>query len=107
MDAFTPFRVLGGNIAGLIHYLTFVEKKHTDSAPRLFVDITEVHIHDNGTGVPRVTNGIRHNLSKFNLSYKIIEVYAKPHNQGFFDAETDKPIKMVQSRILCDFWFRT
>ena len=101
MDAFTPFRVLGGNIAGLIHYLSFVEKRHAESTPRLFVDITEVHIHDNGTGVPRVTNGIRHNLSKFNLPYKIIEVYAKPHNQGFFDAANDKPIKIAKG----DFFF--
>ena len=101
MDILTPFRVIFGNLAGALHYLTFVEKKHADGTPRLFVDITEVHIHDNGTGVPRVTNGIRHNLHKFNLPYKIVEVYAKPHNQGFFDAATDKPVKIAKG----DFYF--
>ena len=101
MDIFTPFRLIYGAVAGSINYLTFTETSHADGLPRLFVDITEVHIHDNGTGVPRVTNGIRHNLHKFNLPYKIIEIYAKPHNQGFFDAETNKPIKVSKG----DFFF--
>lgn len=101
MDIFTPFRLILGNLTGAIHYLTFSEKKHADGNSRLFVDITEVHIHDNGTGVPRVTNGIRHNLTKFNLPYKVVEVYAKPHNQGFFDAATNKPIKIAKG----DFYF--
>ena len=101
MDIFTPFRLILGNLTGAIHYLTFAEKKHADGNTRLFVDITEVHIHDNGTGVPRVTNGIRHNLTKFDLPYKVVEVYAKPHNQGFYDAVTDKPIKVSKG----DFFF--
>ena len=101
MDIFTPLRIMRGQLLGLKNYLTLTEKKHSDGKPCLFVDITEVHIHDNGTGVPRVTNGIRHNLHKFSLPYKIVEVYAKPHNQGFFDAATDKPIKVSKG----DFFF--
>ena len=101
MDIYTPFRVLFGNLVGALHYLTLVKKSHADGAPRLFVDITEVHLHDNGTGVPRVTNGIKHNLGKLNVPYSIVEVYAKPHNQGFFDAATDRPIKIAR----CDFFF--
>lgn len=101
MNAFTPFRLIFGTVAGAIHYLSFTERSHSDNSPHLFIDITEVHIHDNGTGVPRVTNGIKNNLCKFNLPYKIVEIYAKPHNQGFFDASTNKPIKIAKG----DFFF--
>lgn len=101
MDIFTPFRLLNGQARGFFNYLTFSEKSHKDGNSRLFVDITEVHIHDNGTGVPRVTNGIRQNLKELDLPYKVVEVYAKPHNQGFFDAATDKSIKIAKG----DFYF--
>lgn len=101
MDIFTPFRVFKGYTKGFLFFFTMCEKEHKDKKNYLFIDITEVHIHDNGTGVPRVTNGIRRNLNKFNLPYKIMEIYAKPHNQGFFYASTDKPIKIAKG----DFYF--
>ena len=101
MDILTPFRIIIGNCIGLIRYLTFEEEIHYDKMPRLLIDITEVHLHDNGTGVPRVTNGIRSNLHEFNIPYKIVEVYAKPHNQGFFEVSNSKPLKVAKG----DFFF--
>jgi len=101
MDIFTPFRFFSGYIKGYFNSLTIYEREHAGKENYLFLDITEVHIRDNGTGVPRVTNGIRQNLDKFNLPYKIVEVYAKPHNQGFFDAKTNRPIKISKG----DFYF--
>lgn len=100
MDIFTPFRLIFNNISGLYNYFT-INDKNTNRQPRLFIDISEVHIHDNGTGVPRVTNGIRNHLSKFDLPYEVVEVYAKPHNQGFFAVSTNKPIKVSKN----DFFF--
>ena len=99
MDIFTPFRFVFANVCGFKNYITLRAPKKL--SPRLFVDITEVHLHDNGTGVPRVTNGIKSNLYKFAIPYKVVEVYAKPHNQGFFDAATNKPIKVSKE----DFFF--
>ena len=100
MDIFTPFRLAFSTVYGFLNYATLKDKKD-NRQPKFFVDISEVHLHDNGTGVPRVTNGIRNNLVKFNLPYEIVEVYAKPHNQGFFDATTNKPIKVSKK----DFFF--
>lgn len=101
MDCFTIFRVLKGNIAGFFNYITINDKNRKDSTPRLFIDITEVHHHDYGTGVPRVTKNITENLYKMNLPYKLVKVYAKPHNEGFFNVENDKPIKVKKG----DFFF--
>ena len=93
MDFFTVFRVIKGNLTGLKNYLTF-EEKDFSRKPNLYVDITQVRLEDSGTGVPRVTNNILKNLYNENLDYNIVEVYAKSHNQGFFDRKTGKSIKV-------------
>lgn len=99
MDILTVKRVLKGNIKGFVNFLFFKDKNRAENY--LFVDMTEVHRFDNGTGVPRVTDNIAANLKNMNLPFKIKEIYARPHKEGFYYCENDKPVKIRKG----DFFF--
>ena len=101
MDVFTIFRVIKGNFCGFCNYINFEDKKRIKEIKYLFVDVTEIHRQYSGTGVQRVTDNILKNLYKENLPYKIVEIYAKPHHEGFYVCESNKPVKIRKG----DFFF--
>ena len=57
--------------------------------PRLYVDVTNVHYKDTGTGIARVTKEIAARIVKYNQKYDVICIYNKGFD-GYFDCKTDK-----------------
>lgn len=78
----------------MIRSLLVMIDKNPLQKNRLFVDVTEFHIKDTGSGVQRVTRNILSNLYKLVKNYEIIEVMGKRHGAGFYNVKTNKPIKI-------------
>ena len=57
--------------------------------PRLYVDVTNVHYKDSGTGIARVTKEIAARIVNYNQKYDVICIYNKGFD-GYFDCKTDK-----------------
>lgn len=57
--------------------------------PRLYVDVTNVHYKDTGTGIARVTKEIAARIVNYNQKYDVICIYNKGFD-GYFDCKTDK-----------------
>ncbi|MCR5620897.1 MAG: glycosyltransferase [Treponema sp.] len=95
MDIFTPFRVIRGNVGGLLNCIFISDRKRPAGERRLFVDITETRRQDMHTGVPRVTDSVLAELHGMGLPYTIVEVYARPHFEGFFTVSGSRPVRVV------------
>ncbi len=95
MDIFTPFRVMRGLLGGLCNYLFLFDRRRPEGERHLFVDITETHRLNLHTGVPRVTCSVLRELQEMGLPYKVIEVYSRPHHEGFYSVGQDRPIRVA------------
>lgn len=99
MDIFTPFRLLRGHAGGLINYLFLFDRQRPAGEKHLFVDVTEIHRVNSHTGVPRVTSSVLKELYRLNLPYRIVEVYARPHHEGFFSVARRRPIRVARGDV--------
>lgn len=57
-----------------------------DRKPRLYVDVTNVHYKDTGTGIARVTKEISSRIVKYNQKYDVICIYNRGF-EGYFDCK--------------------
>lgn len=66
---------------------------------RIYIDISELHFRDLGTGISRVTKQITsHLIEKFSDQYDIIKIYNYKF-EGYFDCQTDKSISFISGDI--------
>jgi len=86
---------------GIKNYISFVDKKSDSVPPKLFLDMTEIHFKDSKTGVQRVTKNIAAYLHEHIKNYDVIDVYAKKYGAGFYECNSDSPVKVRPG----DFFF--
>ncbi|MBQ9538866.1 MAG: glycosyltransferase [Treponema sp.] len=100
MDIFTPLRVLRGNIGGILNLIFLIDKGRKQGDKRLFVDVTETRrLSQQQTGVPRVTLSVLSQLKAMPLPYSIVEVYARPHHEGFYTVDGGRPMKVAKGDV--------
>ena len=99
MDIFTPFRLLRGYAGGLYNYLFLFDRHRPAGEKYLYVDITEIHRVNSHTGVPRVTCSVLSELYRLDLPYRIVEVYSRPHHEGFYAVSRRRPIRVARGDV--------
>ena len=67
--------------------------------PRLYVDVTNIHQKDTGTGIARVTKEISSRIVKYNQKYDVICIYNEGFD-GYFDCNTNNAITFSKGDIL-------
>ncbi len=99
MDIFTPFRLLRGYAGGVYNYLFLFDRHRPAGEKHLYVDVTEIHRVNSYTGVPRVTSSVLSELYRLDLPYHIVEVYSRPHHEGFYAVARRRPIRVARGDI--------
>lgn len=66
--------------------------------PRLYVDVTNVHYKDTGTGIARVTKEIAARIVNYNQKYDVICIYNRGFD-GYFDCNTNEFITFSKGDI--------
>ncbi|MCR5606427.1 MAG: hypothetical protein K6F69_06405, partial [Treponema sp.] len=56
---------------------------------RLYIDVTNIHTKDTGTGIARVTKEIASRIVNYNKKYDVICIYNKNFD-GYFDCKTNE-----------------
>ena len=67
--------------------------------PVLYVDITELHRTDAGTGIQRVVRNILANIYDEHLACRIIEIYSKDDGTGFLTCAGDLPVLFIKDDV--------
>ncbi|MBR4629674.1 MAG: glycosyltransferase family 4 protein [Treponema sp.] len=67
--------------------------------PRLYVDVTNVHYKDTGTGIARVTKEISTRIVNYNQKYDVLCVYNRDFD-GYFDCKTDEIVTFSKGDIM-------
>ena len=86
-----------------LHFFTInkmVKKslRKEERKPRLYVDVTNIHFKDTGTGIARVTKEIATRIVNYNQKYDVICIYNK-HFDGYFDCNTNEFITFSKGDI--------
>lgn len=97
MDIFTPLRLINSYIKCIRNLILLIDNSKKDKT--IFVDVTEIHIKDTKSGVQRVTNEVLRNLKLISTEYEVKEVYALPHEGGFYLCKNNKPLKISKQDI--------
>ena len=66
--------------------------------PRLYVDVTNVHNKDTGTGIARVTKEISSRIVKYNQKYDVNCIYNRGFD-GYFDCNTNNAVTFSKGDI--------
>lgn len=66
--------------------------------PRLYVDVTNVHYKDTGTGIARVTKEIAARIVNYNQKYDVICIYNKGFD-GYFNCNTNEFVTFAKDDI--------
>lgn len=72
--------------------------KNENRKNRLYVDITNLHTKDNGTGIDRVTKEISSRFVNFTKKYNVVCIYNKNFN-GYYDVTSDSFITFSKGDI--------
>ena len=67
--------------------------------PRLYVDVTNVHYKDTGTGIARVTKEISARIVNYNQKYDVLCVYNRNFD-GYFDCKTEEIVTFSKGDIM-------
>ena len=76
---------------------TIYDKKRTKT--RLFLDISNIHFYDAGTGIQRVVKKLQEHIKQSNTEFEICEVYVHP-GSGYYSHKSKKLIKVRNGDIL-------